>query len=371
METIKTSDFIESYIDGVAKGQCVLLLGPRFGICADGKPVHEVVKQQVLDFYAQKSGGDPSSIIDSGFDNFFIFKKKGGPHELLELRFKLKIFYESLQPHPVYEQLARMPFKGIVNCSPDLMLKRTLDRLGVEHAFHYYSPKGSEKQEQQNDLPVLLNIFGRCDNTETFIVNYEDFFKFVMTIMGDDSQIPLNLKNLLTDASFFILLGFDMEKWYVPLLVRKLNQGKESNDRFTVLSKENKVAPEDEQKLSTTLLILEDEAGPALQMLSDRLSQMGALRTPGDATNTELRSLNQLLIEDKLDQLLERLIDQAKNFGLQEHDLFITSGQLASIQRDFNRTVIDNQTYLIERSKVRESIKETLKYLGKSVGRTV
>jgi hypothetical protein len=39
-----------------------------------------------------------------------------------------------------------------------------------------------------------------------------------------EQEFPLQLRDILGKASAFLFLGFDLTRWYIPLLVRKLNQ---------------------------------------------------------------------------------------------------------------------------------------------------
>lgn len=259
-------EFLDTHLSRVVAKKGVLLLGPQFGRTSTNQTVGDVIREKL----AEQNWLDK---MDDDFDNLFMLKT---PNVFLEydLKSQLAKHYREMQPGPLFSTIARLPFRAIVSCTPDLMLKKTFDKLKLPYDFHYYAYGGQEQPKAREGVPILYSLFGTAENEESLIVTYEEFYKFFVKLMGGDQQMPEALKYVLQEAEFFMLLGFNLEKWYIPLIVRKLNEQKHLQDkaRFSVLTRDSTFRPETRHKLSTTFIVLKEDTEPMLDAMEKAVS---------------------------------------------------------------------------------------------------
>ena len=72
--------------------------------------------------------------------------------------------------------------------------------------------------------PSFIIFFGSVNDLNSLILDYDSLYDFLINILKADQEVPLQLKNILGSARAFLFLGFDLRKWYIPLIIRKFNQ---------------------------------------------------------------------------------------------------------------------------------------------------
>lgn len=194
-----------------------------------------------------------------------------------------------------------------------------MDALGFGVNYYFYSPKGDASQPGVPDWPILFNVFGNAEKEDSLITTYADFFKFVISVLGDEQQIPLDLKNAIAQAKIFLFCGFDLTKWYIPLLIHKLHGYKEASGD-TVLSavvdhdneRENGV----ERFYPVQMIWLEDNNLATFDELYKAVEQKGGLRKPNTGRKRPVYdAVKKLILAGKLDDAIAHLstIYQQKN----------------------------------------------------------
>lgn len=365
MDILPLSDFLTTCADKIVNEKCVLFLGPGFGQTADGQKVHDVVKAKLLDHYKTKAGFDPKERLDTQFDNIFILKNNKSLAELFEFRSRLGESYKSLAPHPIYQRIAQLPFKAIISCSPDNMLRQSFLDQGYDPDFFYFSPKGQPNRTERPNVPIIYNLFGWAEDPDSFLISYEHFFKFVFSMMGEKGDLPINLRNIIREAEVFILLGLDMEKWYVPLLLRRLNQEKMRTDEQKLSVFEKNIAnlypysTDDEQKLAAQLFVVEvtEEQGPLVNSIVKMVEQRGALRTaPVFKKPTKTALAREHLRQDKLLEAMQVFAKICLNENKPTMYVDQTSGRLAQIDGQKQIGTISENDYATERNKIRTAL---------------
>lgn len=254
-------EYLETIASVLEDDNCVLFLGPRFGFTEKGEKLHTHLQQQLQLQFAGK--------LDYSYDNLFLLKNNSG-HEVHTLRGKLRTLYrEAQQQRPdIYQHIAQLPFCAIVNCTPDHLLKNAFESLGLPLDFQYYSRKGQFETPTNKDAPLLFNVFGNVDVPDSLLITYEAFFDFMIAILGEEQQISLRLKHLLTNASVFVFIGFDLEKWYIPLLLNKLSFHKGNHSRkLAYVNTDNLFEAETYNKYPIQLVVMESETLPLIEGL--------------------------------------------------------------------------------------------------------
>lgn len=177
----------------------------------------------------KKHLSDPpnSLILDDEFENLYISKKSNGIQDL-EIISQVVSFYAGLKRNKIYDELLQIGFKAIISYTSDLFLFDA-NQPSNDYDFFAFSKKGvdnSPRDEEQNlsKKPVIYNIFGDIRDTNTLIINYDSLYDFFLNIIKAEKEFPLQLRNIMSQSTAFLFLGFDLSKWYVPLIIRKLNQ---------------------------------------------------------------------------------------------------------------------------------------------------
>ncbi len=337
----------ESYIE---KGQCALFLGPRFAMDKDGKKIHEQLKDHLA---------TTAFKLDNRFDNLFIFTEPK-PSGITRLRFNMELsdFYKSAQPHAVYDLIAQIPFKAIVSCSPDTYLKEAFDRRGVKVDFQYFSHKGNT--DEPTPGPIVYNLYGNIGNEDSLITTFDQFYTFVFSLLGDDQKIPLRLKSALADAKVLLFFGFDLAKWYIPLILRRLNNYADMNQDGLIsalISKEIEYN-QDEIRLhfnQIDLVFMEEETLPFLNDLYEAVKSKGAL-IPTSAMTATPADVRGMIGADKTQEALQALTDAFQRLRLNVNDVVAVSGRFANLTRNVAAKTISQENAGLEIAQIRSAL---------------
>jgi hypothetical protein len=206
----------------IASQSCVLLLGPLFGVDQDDQKIHLVLKNLLT--------SPPNELqLDDEFDNLYISKSSDGAQNA-DLINQMYTYYQGLGRNAIYDKILDIGFRAIITYTSDLLLYEA-NTVKNEYDFSFFSAKSNQLLNDQNQLPavvskrpIIYNIFGNINDLNTLITDYDSLYDFLINILKADQEFPLQLKNILSNAKAFLFLGFDLSKWYIPLLVRKLNQ---------------------------------------------------------------------------------------------------------------------------------------------------
>ncbi|NEU08062.1 hypothetical protein GZH53_07030 [Flavihumibacter sp. R14] len=204
----------------VSSQSCVLLLGPLFGIDQNKQKIHSNLR----DFLT----APPRSLsLDDEFDNLYISTLTDGSQNS-NLIYEIDNFYLNVTPSEVYEKILSIGFRAIISYTSDLLLEKANTK--NEYDFGYFSAKGSQLTSESTQInnvskkPIIYNIFGSVNDLNSLILDYDSLYDFLINILKADQEVPLQLKNILGSARAFLFLGFDLKKWYIPLIIRKFNQ---------------------------------------------------------------------------------------------------------------------------------------------------
>jgi hypothetical protein len=227
-----TGEDYNTITDILANNEVVLFLGPLFGIDEQNKKMNSRFREHLVNMFT----------LDDEFENLFILKQSKenlDAGDLVTLRTQFKKFYEAQKPHNVYQQISHLKFTAIVNCSQDLFLYKSFDKSKVN--FSHFSAKKADPNETvenivktkedkntkdsdktEDKLPIVYNVYGSYMDPQSLITDYETFYNFLISLIGANDEIPQKLKTALKKADIFIFLGFNLTRWYIPLLIRKL-----------------------------------------------------------------------------------------------------------------------------------------------------
>lgn len=157
-------------------------------------------------------------------DGFFLFKKNRFKRKVIA---EMKRFYN--QPFPETEaqfsRIARTPFSMIFTLTPDNILARTFDVMGLDYQsdFYFRNRKATDIFELPTKRkPLIYNLLGNIEEPESLVLTHGDFFDYLESVFKSRSMNE-ELKDELEKMERYIFLGLPYEKWYFQLLLRVLS----------------------------------------------------------------------------------------------------------------------------------------------------
>lgn len=302
-----------------------------------------------------------SKKLDYGFENLFIFKKnKPETVDKLRLNQKLKEIYSAVRPHPLYDRLAVMPFSAVISCSPDLMLKQAMEQKSIGANYYFYSPKGNAGRRSIPDWPILFNVFGDIEVEDSLITTYADFFKFVISILGDEQQLPLDLKNAIASAKIFLFCGFDLTKWYIPLLVHKLHKYKEESgnpDLSAIIDHDNKREKNIERYYPVQMLWLDDQNIVSIEELYKRVEKAGQLRRPNTGIKGPVfEKARTLIANNQLDEAIMHVLEAYRQKNRSENEVTLIQFRKNRNDKAYAAGQITRDAYNVEQTNIENAV---------------
>jgi len=129
--------------------------------------------------------------------------------------------------HPLLEQLADLPFKIIINTTPDDFFARFYATAVRDYRFDFYNfrkPAADPLYSFGDDAPPLIyNLFGFYKKSESLVLTYSDQLAYVNKITGvQHERLPDSLLAAFNTPRFYLFLGFDFEDWSLRVLLDAL-----------------------------------------------------------------------------------------------------------------------------------------------------
>ncbi len=201
-------------IGTIQQEKCVLFLGPEICRSTDGTPLYRLIAEQLVPYAKTHYERDDLFFFDKPIQRSEAWQDVIAP-----------LYQNSAVQEEIYRCLADIPFHLIISLSPDFRLKNTFDQQKLPASFAYFNKDRTDQNVPRpaKDMPVIYNLFGSCEDEDSLILTHDDLFDFLSAIMGQNllpntirtALLPENVRNL-------IFLGFQLDKWYIQLLLRLL-----------------------------------------------------------------------------------------------------------------------------------------------------
>lgn len=282
---------------------CVLFIGPEMSVDEEGKSLHYKLYQQLsekfkdIDYQAKEGFFTPGAdkvilydILDYYTDDFPTQNKTG---------------------RAVLEKLAQFPFNLTISLCPDDTIHRIYNDYDLNHQYIYFDDKIRKEVEMpDNDNPVIYNALGSASENGRYIFTHENLYNYL-----SDIRIPPVIKKKIKDATHFLFIGFDFNKWYNRLLLFVLDLEDEQSG-FNVES--HNIAQEFENFIEKqfNIVSVQDNYGDFISLLSQNARDVkGLLRDLGGSfiqTNFEsLKKLSTKVSDEKMLEVLLKLNEDA------------------------------------------------------------
>lgn len=206
----------EDILDILDEQRCVLFLGSGVYPAAGGATMEGAL---ALALDAANPENPYIQVLDS--DGFYLFSKR---RKVIP---RIREFYS--QPFPEAEalltQIARIPFSIIFTLTPDNLLARTYDVLGLDYQSDFYfrnRPAPEQFDAPTRRKPLIYNLMGNIEEPESLVLTHGDFFDYLQSVFIGNSM-NRHLKDELEKAQYYIFLGLPYEKWFFKILLRVLS----------------------------------------------------------------------------------------------------------------------------------------------------
>jgi hypothetical protein len=366
---------MDTLAGSISENKCVLFLGPLFGVSDTGEKIHELIFNKLKDAYS----------LDAEFQNLFIVSNNNDSKKS-SLKYKLDNIYQSITPNAIYTDVVTIPFCGIINCTQDPLLKDRFDTTGIPFKFSYY--KHTSKDAIQKNIAneksrytYLYNVYGLTKDTNSLIVDYNRFYNFLMELLNDPPNLPQELISMLSSATVFLFLGFDLLQWYIPLIIRKLYKFRSNDDIIqsiaimedtmrSVLSTDNLSYP---QSLNKHPREFEIGVSDTSQSVIDALKQhpitmpllrkiaVNNLRQPSVEERTKLReTCTGLANSDKKPELIKELLSITRQWivDFEEKDVNEISQRYENNEKIWNQGLKTDENHNIDDRKIALTLTE-------------
>lgn len=234
------------------KKKCVLMLGPRIATIpgTNGQDI-PLLEGLALEFArrldAQKIPYDKSSVNNLRYlSQLYLREQNISKEDLRDISQKYIVEKSGGDDYipAIYEELAKLPVRIIVNTTPDDFMLRALRKVGKEPVpfnFNYEVNAGSERNTQQPVgnvglvsmmQPLLFNLFGNWQDPTSMVITEADQMAYVRNVLEGKSRIPQEILNLFKPDNTYLFFGFNLENWQFRLLLKSL-QLDEKNRTFS------------------------------------------------------------------------------------------------------------------------------------------
>ena len=292
MENIKWKRIIRA----IKNEGTILFIGPNVEKNENGEVAFHAFCTKIQEEYKGDIGMDK--------DGFFFFID---PEAQSDVVYDMKEFYEKNDfGIDIYQKIAAIPFHLIITLSPDDALHNVFNDNGVPHQFAYFDFYKEEPEQPTAEKPLIYNLFGLATQGK-YILTQEDYFDYLKAILGDD-VLPQKIVSQLKDATNYIFLGFDFDKWYNRLLLMILNfhDNKESKTSHAINSEGSNELLEQLVQKQFNITLIENNEADFVQTFYSEIEKAGMLReliSKEEALKKQIKEKQQLLneYEEKVD----------------------------------------------------------------------
>ena len=327
---IEKNDYWQKLILALKDDECVLLIGPRAAKYGD-KYIYDLLVEHFNKKLQETS--DSFNIEENRLPKLIKQFKKCFPsptetEALEQLEFTLKEFFDRFNPEQIslYDLLADLPFKYIINTTPDDLLKAGLEAHGKHcHFFdfhfrnHEYNAKMNEKavdldEQVSMEKPLVYNLLGHYERPNSLVLTEKDQLHFIEAIIQRENTnyASSNILYFVIKKPFnslkktYVFLGFDFNDWHLRMFLHLLGRGHDhSPDNFS--SQDGHFINNDIKSFyddNFNLLFVGKEPTTFLKELKDKLNAPLSYAASPEA------ALNIMLLHDLEDDALFKEIEQ-------------------------------------------------------------
>lgn len=200
----------------IQKEQCVIFLGDELAANKEGK----FLKNIAYDFFAQEN---PDTKLDLDIDKFYFFNNEISQKSNFATQM-VDFLEENDTPLRLHKLIACINFPLIISLTPDKIMHNAFPSGVAKSDYYYYKREPTEIEKIDSQHPLVYNLFGSIEDTESLLLTTDDLLEYLFAIIGggEEAKRPIHseVKTVLSKAKYFIFLGFDLDKWYIRILFK-------------------------------------------------------------------------------------------------------------------------------------------------------
>ena len=289
---------VDMILNEMEDENCVLILGPEFYFLSNNEE-NEIESMQ--DHLKKSAVQDIGYLTEEGL---FYCSNESQNAEILT---NIRRFFKGLTQNSLYEKIAQIPFPLYISLSPDIILQKTFLSLGLNCQFAHYMPgtttaEGDEvvkigKPVKAN--PLIYNLMGSYQMKDSIVFTHEALFSYMSTIFQQNDPARKHIQTCLSNASYFIFLGFRFDQWYLKLLFFLFKKGLILPDKYGKIQKiallfKNPEVPDNilnYYKSEFNFEFLQESQTTFIDKLYQACEKKKMLRTKEDSGDAELQDI--------------------------------------------------------------------------------
>lgn len=351
MPVLSSNDWDDILFD-IQEQKAVLLIGPEI-MTVEGIPVNKYLRDKIF----ERNSEDIAYYYKR--DGFFLFKT---PEAKVRVARQIKRFYRDLSPNEgLLKNVIQIPFHLIVSLNPDTFITEAFYRYGVKHRFHYFQHRNRDNENEEIEKPsyvqpLVYNLFGSKDQDDSLILDYDDVFKLLQSAFGTTS-LPNKFLRTFREASTYIFLGFQFDKWYSQLLLKYLS---ESGRREKMISINKNLEDKDTHEFVIRQFQIQflGNQFDFLNELYNQCSKAGILRTLAEeSASPEAVEIRQRVSNGEIPEAFD-LLDNAFRSSAIENDVIVLKGRYNILMEEQEKGALDSRDYYTELNRILDSVLE-------------
>jgi hypothetical protein len=224
----------DSLAQSIEDGEAVLILGPdaiplyRTTAVGPEDGPHEMTFSELT---VHRILATPEIGVNFFYerDNLFLFRDE------MSKKLARKIVRDTardeqwLPDEELLRQIVSIPFPLVLSLSSNRVVYEAFVSHSCEPQFDFCSPylkqQGKPINEPTGHNPLIYNLCGDVlKKLDSPILDYFDLFQLLTKLLGNSDEIPSWLSRKLRDADSYVLLGFQLDRWYFQMLLHYLNR---------------------------------------------------------------------------------------------------------------------------------------------------
>jgi len=210
-DTFDDIDFDE-LIDEIKYGNCVLFLGPEISVDENDNSLHKQFFKRISK--KENKYNETDGFFMPGAEAWLLTKTRKYYNNQFQEENTIAI--------AVLKKLAQIPFKLIVSLTPDDTMHQIFDNYNIKHTFSYYKGTKDDDFVFSKDSPILYNALGVARKNGRYIYTLKQFDEYIKNNI--EAKFPFEIeKKIKKEATNYLFIGFDFNKWYNKLIMYELN----------------------------------------------------------------------------------------------------------------------------------------------------
>lgn len=220
-------------VNNILSGNCILVIGPDMALLEIEGETKSVTEHFSNHLIRELEGDIQIADKDDLEEAIELFLKQNDDDAL---QYEATEFFNKYHDdRAIYADLADIPFKLIINASPDKSLIHSFEKknqkINTDFYVDFYNHKGGKRDQAKWDdeeKTMLFYLYGSPDEWDSVVVSEMHLLDYLLSIISHTPALQSNIGSRFCDEkASFVFLGFGFQDWYFRILLYTLLGGKE------------------------------------------------------------------------------------------------------------------------------------------------